>query len=213
MNTHTLSRLASARVWLAAGWIFLAAGCNLIPPPQADPTHYYVLTGPALSEDGGQRPGGKLRLGLRTVEMSPYLRKGTMIVRRGSNEIVYNEYARWGEPLEAGIARALRAHLMAVPSVTRVYAQPYPGDQERDFDVAVNVVRCEGALDAAGHGTVKFAAVLEVTGVKTPGLVVARKMFVAPDAVWDGADYGALASALSEAVAALSREVATALPD
>lgn len=213
MNTHTHSRLARALLGLAVAGIFLATGCNLIPPAQPDPTHYYVLTGPALGEDGGLRPGGKIRLGLRSVEMSPYLRKGTLVVRRGSNEIIYNEDARWGEPLEAGITRALRAQLLSAPAVTRVYAPPFSIDQERDFDVAVNIVRCEGQLDAAGHGAVKFAAVLEVTSVKTPGLIVTRKLFAAPDAAWDGRDYGALANALSEAVAALGREVATALPD
>ncbi len=198
--------------WLAAGWVLLLAGCNLIPPPQPDPTHYYILTGPGLSETGGARPGGKLRLGLKTVELSPYLRKGALVVRRGTNELLYQEDARWAEPLEAGIARALRAHLTAVPSVTRVYAQPYPSDQERDYDIAVNILRCEGALDSAGQATVKFTAVLEINSVKPPGLVVMRKVFVAPDATWDGKDYGALAHSLSEAVAALSQEVAAVLP-
>jgi uncharacterized lipoprotein YmbA len=213
MKTHLHAPRGSVLGWLAAAAVALTAGCNLIPPPLPDPTHYYVLTGPALTDTGGARPGGQLRLGLKTVDLSPYLRKGTLVVRRGTNELFYNEDARWAEPLEAGIARALRAHLSTVPAVAHVYPQPYPGDQERDYDVAVNVVRCEGALDAAGHAAVKFSAVLEINRVKSPGLIVTRKVFTAPDAAWDGKDYGALAQALSEAVGALGQEIAAVLPD
>lgn len=208
MKTH----LRSLSLGFASALAMLAAGCNLIPPPQPDATHYYVLSGPALTDTSGPRPGGKLRLGLRTVELSPYLRKSTIVVRRGTNELIYNDDARWAEPLEAGLARALRAQLSSVPAVARIYAPPFPVDQERDYDISVNVIRCEGALDSAGAASVKFSAVLEITSVKSPGLIVARKVFTAPDTAWDGKDYGALAASLSEAVAALSHEVTAVLP-
>ncbi len=54
---------------------------------------------------------------------------------------------------------------------------------------------------------------LEITSVKDPGLVVARRIFNAPDAAWDGHNYGALAESLSAAIAALSHEAVSALPD
>lgn len=196
---------------LAAGLVLLFAGCNLIPPPQADPTHYYVLSGPSLTE--APAPTGKLRLGLRPLEVAPYLRKGSIVVRLGGNELLYKDEARWAEPLEAGIARALRAQLLVQPEIARVYTPPYPIDQDRDYDLAVNILRCEGATDTAGRSTVKFAAMLEITSVKDPGLVVARRIFTAPDAPWDGHNYGALAESLSAAIAALSHEAIAALPD
>lgn len=196
---------------LAAGLLLLLAGCNLIPPPQADPTHYYVLSGPSLTE--APAATGKLRLGLRPLEVAPYLRKGSIVVRLGGNELLYKDEARWAEPLEAGITRALRAQLLTQPGVARVYTPPYPIDQDRDYDLAVNILRCEGATDAAGRSTVKFAAMLEITSVKDPGLVVARRIFTAPDAPWDGHNYGALAESLSAAIAALSHEAIAALPD
>lgn len=197
---------------LALAALAFSAGCNLIPPPQPDTTRFYVLTGPALTDTAGPRPGGKLRLGLRPLELSAYLRKTTIVVRRGGNELVYNDDARWAEPLEAGLARALRAHLSALPSVARVYLAPFPGEQDRDFDLSVNILRCEGAIDSTGRATAKFAAVLEITSVKTPGLVVARKVFTAPDAAWDGRDYSTLVQSLSEAVAGLAQEAAAVLP-
>lgn len=211
MNSPALSSRLPFSAWLAAGLLALLAGCNLIPPPQADPTHYYVLNGPSLTDTGA--PGGKLRLGLRPLEVAPYLRKGAIVVRLGGNELLYKDEARWGEPLEAGISRTLRAQLLTQPSVARVYTPPYPIDQDRDYDIAVTILRCEGATDNAGRSTVKFSAQVEITSVKNPGLVVARRIFNAPDAAWDGHNYSALADSLSADIAALSTEVASSLPD
>ncbi|MBS0630674.1 MAG: membrane integrity-associated transporter subunit PqiC [Verrucomicrobia bacterium] len=211
MNSPARSPRRLLSAFLAAGLLAWVAGCNLIPPPQADPTHYYVLNGPSLTEAGS--PGGKLRLGLRPLELAPYLRKGAIVVRLGSNELLYKDEARWGEPLEAGISRTLRAQLLTQPAVARVYTPPYPIDQDRDYDIAVTILRCEGATDNAGHSTAKFSAQIEITSVKNPGLVVARRIFNAPDAAWDGHNYSALAESLSAAIAALSAETVAALPD
>lgn len=211
MNSPALSLRRPFSAWLAAALLALLAGCNLIPPPQADPTHYYVLNGPSLTDTGAA--GGKLRLGLRPLELAPYLRKGAIVVRLGGNELLYKDDARWGEPLEAGISRTLRAQLLTQPNVARVFTPPYPADQDRDYDIAVNVLHCEGATDSAGKSSVKFSAMIEITSVKNPGLVVARRIFNAPDAAWDGRNYSALAESLSTAIAALSTETVSALPD
>jgi uncharacterized lipoprotein YmbA len=156
---------------------------------------------------------GVLRLGLRNVEVAPYLKKGSLVVRTGENEVRFPDEARWGDPLEREILSSLRGQLLAAPSVGRVFVQPFPFDEPRDYDVSVRVIRCEG-VDPAGGGkaSVSFAAMLEITTSGAAGEVVARKRFVAPDAAWDGKDFGRLAAELSNAVAALSQEVVAALP-
>ena len=197
---------------LAAGVLFLA-GCNLIPPPTPDPTRYYVLTGPAMGAPGSQPVTGALRLGLRNVELAPYLKKGSLVVRTGENEVRFPAEARWGDPLEMEILGSLRGQLLAAPTVGRVFVQPFPFDEPRDYDVSVRVIRCEG-VDPAGGGqaTVRFAAMVEITTSGVAGEIVARQRVVAPEVAWDGKDYGRLAAELSNAVAALSREVVAALP-
>jgi len=59
----------------AIGLLLLLAGCNIIPPPRPDPTRYYVLTGPALTAPGVPAATGALKLGLRNVELAPYLKR------------------------------------------------------------------------------------------------------------------------------------------
>ena len=63
----------------------------------------------------------------------------------GENEVEFRDYRRWAEPLDAGVARVLRARLLASPDVAQVYAEPFPADQDRDFDVSVEVTQVRGA--------------------------------------------------------------------
>ncbi len=193
--------------------LLVLAGCNIIPPPQADSTRYFALASPALDHAEARPTRGTLRLGLKPVDVAPYLKKDDLVVRRGENELVYNDYARWAEPLEAAIARAVRARLLADAKTGRVFAYPFPFDQERDFDIAIGIVHCEGVQPGSGGAVARFVATLEITSTGTVSEVVARKTFAMPDAAWDGRDYAALARALSDAVAAFGQEVAVALPE
>jgi hypothetical protein len=192
--------------------LLVLAGCNVIPPPQADSTRYYALASPALDTPAARPALGTLRLGLKAVDVAPYLKKDEIVVRRGENELVYNEYAHWAEPLEAGIARAVRARLLADAKTGRVFAYPFPFDQERDFDIAIGIVRCEG-VQLGGGAAARFVATLEITSAGATSEVIVRKTITMPDVVWDGKDYAALARALSNDVAALGQEVAAALPE
>ena len=216
MNAVPSSGRLTARGAIGIGLVavmLFAAGCNLIPSPTPDSTRYYVLAGPALGTVGVPPVTGVLRLGLRNVEVAPYLKKGSLVVRTGENEVRFPDEARWGDPLEREILSSLRGQLLAAPAVGRVFVQPFPFDEPRDYDVSVRVIRCEG-VDPAGGGkaSVSFAAMLEITTSGAAGEVVARKRFVAPEAAWDGKDFGRLAAELSNAVAALSQEVVAALP-
>lgn len=214
MKARTSGNVLRLTGWLLAGALLVGTGCSIVPEASSDPTRYYVLTGPGHSEDGATRVRGTLRLGLKAVELSPYLRKGTMVVRKGRNELVYNDYARWAETLEAGISRAARAQLLASPAVDRVFAYPFPFDQERHYDIALNVIRCEGVKGGDGGTVARFAAVVEITTAgEGGGEVVSRKVFRAPDVPWDGKDYGALAEALSASVGALCEDLVASLPE
>jgi len=196
---------------LLAALILVVSGCSIIPEPPKDPTRYYVLTGPALSDEGVRQISGNLRIGLKAVEVAPYLRKPMIAVRRDTNELAYNDYVRWAEPLEAGIARTVQARLLANPRVGRVFIAPFAFEQQHDYDIALSIIRCEGVVE--GRTVARFAASLEITTGDEAGRVVARKVFQASDAAWDGKDFTALAAALSNGVAALCDDLLAALPE
>ncbi|HEX2852928.1 MAG TPA: PqiC family protein [Opitutaceae bacterium] len=188
------------------------AGCNVIPPVQPDVTRYYVLSGPTIAPTPNQSTEGALQLGLRPVELAPYLRRGSLVVRAGDNEVAFANDQRWAEPLEKEIGNALRQRLVAAPTVMRVFVPPFPFEPARDFDVGVQVLHCEGAREG-GRLVARFAAIIEISTAGADAKVVTRKTFVAPEAAWDGKDFARLASLLSDAVAALSQEVVSSLPE
>jgi uncharacterized lipoprotein YmbA len=195
------------------------AGCSLLPKPAPDPTRHYVLTGtaPASAEPGAKQ--GSLKVGLRAVQIAPYLDAKSMIVRRGDNEIDYRDYARWAEPLATGINRMLVARLHVSDKVARVFPQPYPFDVARDVDVSVSVLRCEGRVLPDGSAVASFKCAIEIVRVADldagaqAGEVLLREVFEAPATPWQEGDYAALAALLSDHVARLADTILAALPE
>jgi uncharacterized lipoprotein YmbA len=186
-------------------------GCQLLPVATADATRFFVLTGPTASGLSVAHTGGRLQVGLKAVEMPAYLRATkSMVVRDGANEIRYQDYARWAEPLEAGVLRILKERLLASPEVRGVDAHPMRGDVTRDYDVAVRIIRCEGA--AGSDDVARFSASYEIVAADGSGKVVASRTFTAPETAWNGKDFGALATLLSEGVTALGAQIAGDLP-
>ena len=193
------------------GLLALLAACNVVPPAQDDPTRYFVLSDPAGQAVQGPAAGA-VRIGLKSVRLGSYLRRKEMVVRTGDNEVEFRDFRRWAEPLDAAIGRIVRQRLLGAPEVAQVFAEPFPVDQERDFDVSIDVRRCEGSQDPSGKFSASFSATIEVSTTGASPRVVARKLFTAPAAAWDGRDFGQLASLLSADVAALGQEVVAEIP-
>jgi uncharacterized lipoprotein YmbA len=199
---------SAALIAIGLGW----AGCSIIPQATEDPTRYYLLTETGGSA-GSTAPHGHLRVGVRRVELPGYLAGDrTMVVRRGGNEIRYQEYARWAEPLDTALQHIVRDRLLSNDAVASAELAPFRLDGTRDYDVAIRVLRCEGGLDADGHYEAEFSAVFEITDPHKDNAVVARRHFEAKPLRWDGSNYGALAEALSTEVNSLGDEIASALP-
>jgi uncharacterized lipoprotein YmbA len=204
-NQLTRRRLLAAS---ALGLMGVLAGCNVAQPAQDDPTRYFVLTEPAAT--AAATPGGA-RIGLRSVHLEGYLKHRERGVRTGANEVEFRDYRRWAEPIDVALGRVLRASLMDSSGVAQVVGEPFPLDLERDYDVAIEVRRCEGiATRSEGYGA-SFVATFEVSTTGANPRIVAHKTFVAPGSAWDGHDFGQLASLLSADAAALGQEIAAAI--
>jgi len=178
--------------------------CSLMPQAQMDPTRFYVLS---PSSTAAAPVANAPVVHLRPVELASYLRERPLIVRRGDNEIAFREYARWGEPLELGIARVLREELLIRGAAATVSTSGLRSHiDEKDFVLNVRVLACEGAA----HGAVIFRAVWELSkGVsKAP---IASGDFRPTDLRWDGKSEASLAAQLSRAVTGLAEEISGAV--
>jgi hypothetical protein len=192
-------------VLLAAGGLLVLGGCNIVPEAQTDPTRFFVLSVPGVETIAAAKPGV---VHLRPVELASYIKSKPMIVRRSNNEIEFREYARWGEPLEFGVARVLREELLARGAASDVLATGLRAvEVDYDYELTVHVLACEGGAD----GEVYFRATWSLSTTGAGAAVVSHGDFRATGLKWDGKSEASLASELSQAVAALSGEIATAL--
>jgi uncharacterized protein len=212
-----LNHLATMKLRISAGILFpltllLVSACNIIPPAQSDTTRYYLLSAPSLPAGGGAGAPHGLSLGIRSVEVAEYLHTPSIVVREGANELVSNEFDRWAEPLDAGISRLIRTNLVDAPNVGRVLVQPFSFEGDRDYDITVTVLRCEGVRSGFTRNTSHFSALVDITSRGPNPKVVAHLNYIAPDSKWDGHDYAQLAADLSEAVTGLARAIVAALP-
>lgn len=190
---------------IAGLMILTVAGCSL-PQAQPDLTRYFLLNEVTHEASVAEVVGEPPRIVLRPVIVPEYLRGRIMQVRVGDNELRYIDEARWAEPLEAGLTRVLREDLAQRPSRVRVVAR---GGDEHEYDVAVNLRRCEGVLPA---GLARLAARIEIFSEGVNPELVAQEDFTFDVPNWDGNDYGTLAKKLSEAADALAERIVTLLP-
>jgi uncharacterized lipoprotein YmbA len=189
----------------------LLAACNVVAPAGDDPTRYFVLSDPVSS--AVQAPASvAVRIGLGEIKLESYLKKREMVVRTGANEVEFRDFRRWAEPLDVAVSRIVRLRLLEAPEVGQVYTSPFPAEQQRDYDVAIDVRRCEGAAAAPGTYTASFSAMVEISTTADNPRVVSRKLFTAPDAAWDGRDFDRLASLLSADASALAQDILAGIP-
>jgi uncharacterized protein len=195
---------------LIAACLCLLAACTIpLPTAQSDLTRYYLLT--AATAQPAPDAGAALKrwiVGVRAVDIAPYLNTKSFAVRSRDNEIAFRDSTRWGEPLDLGIARVVAENLRPQNNVLRVSTQPFRADELRDFEILLRVTACEGTAE----GAVRFSAQWRIIAPNAAAKTVSEGNYSAAGLRWDGHDYGQLATRLSEALAALSRDIAAALP-
>lgn len=175
------------------------AGCSILPEPKADPTRFYLLSTAATPASPAAPVVG---VQFRPVEAAGYLRNPPIVVRRGEHEVEFRDLARWGEPLEQGIARVLREELRA----RGVSAAGDGAREETPPTLGVRVLACEGTA----AGAVEFRAAWELVGTGAGGKI-RRGEFRATGLRWDPRNESTLAARLSEAVAGLAEEISQAV--
>jgi uncharacterized lipoprotein YmbA len=188
----------------------LLAACSIpLPSAQPDQTRYYLLNSTPVQPETAAGPTLKRWIvGVRAVDIAPYLQTKSFAVRSHANEIIFLDSTRWGEPLDLGIARVLADNLQPLKNVARVTTTPFRADEQRDFEILLRVTACEGTVD----GEVRFSARWRILSPATAAGTVAEGSYSASGLRWNGHDHSQLAARLSEALGALSRDIAAALP-
>ena len=172
------------------------------------PTRFYTLVpmaGPpteAIPISAERGPA----IGVGPVTLPGYLDRREIVTRRGRDEIELGEFDHWSEQLKDGAARVLAENLVVLLRTERVVLLSRQRSHPVQYQVAVDVARFEGAVGAA----VTLEARWRILGRDGNELALRRSTVTE---VAGAPGYGAVVAAMSRALGALSRDIATAIRD
>jgi uncharacterized lipoprotein YmbA len=174
----------------------------------------YVIGGTGLLDTMAPVAGlDGIAVGVRRIDLAPYIAAPAIVVRRGTHEIVTSDFHRWGEDPADGINRAVARHLANAGSFLAVDVAPWPARSRYDYLVQLRVTRFEGVVPvepSATEGAVHVRATWEIIR-QHDETVLARGVTDHREPGWPVGDYAALVALLNQGLAVLAHDVATAM--
>lgn len=212
MMTRISAPTASTLRRCSIGALISVTACFKLGRP-TPPMEEYVLGGRATAEAATPtRDTGGVTIGLRRLDLAPYLASTAIVVRRGSR-IETSGFHRWGEEPSAGIMRAVAVSLRAAPAVLAVDIAPWQVRAPHDFLVQLHITHLEGvAAEGAStaEGEVHVMASWEIIRAQD-GALMARGETDRREAGWRVGDYRGLVSRIDNGLVGLASDVAACL--
>ena len=192
----------------------LTTGCFSLARP-TPPLEEYVLGATAAPATvATSRPSTGLSIGLRRLDLAPYLATTAIVVQRGSR-IETSGFRRWAEDPSASILRAVAAALGSAPSVIAVDIAPWATNTPHDYLVQLHVTHMEGlAADdpMAATGDVRVTTSWEIIR-NLDGALVARGESDFHEAGWTVGDYRALVTRVDHGLTALAGDLVACMTE
>ena len=182
-------------VILAIAVIFLS-GCRSQSP------RFYTLS--PIQEDQviskRKSPAQNAVIGIGPVKLADYLDQSMLVSRTSDNQAVKAEFDRWVGSFKDNFINVLADNIGFLLSTDRIYLYPWRVSVPIDYQVAVDVVRCDGRLGDA----VWLEARWSIIGGPEKKLLKTHRSSIREPV--SGADYTALVAAQSQALARLTRD-------
>jgi uncharacterized protein len=178
------------------------------------PIEVYVIGGSISQEHLAPVPGvAGITIGVRRLDLAPYLATPAIAVRRGTHGIVTSDFHRWGEDPGQGINRAVARHMAAAAPFRTVDVAPWPARSRYDYLIQLHVTHFEGVVPgevSATEGAAHVRAEWEIIRQQDE-TVLARGVTEHREDGWSVGDYAALVALLDQGLAVLARDVALAI--
>jgi uncharacterized protein len=189
---------------LPRNWCLVALALCLAGCVRSQPTRFYTLTARVGQEAG--EPSGQAKnpvsVSIAPIEIPDYLDRPQIVTRDGSNELKLAEFDRWAGSLSDNIASVLAENLASLLGSDRVLVDPRIRTGKVDFAVTLRVLR----LDCLPGDKVLLKAQWTVFAVpEKKELATHLASFTEK---LGSSSYEAMAVAVSQILAQLSREIA-----
>jgi uncharacterized lipoprotein YmbA len=187
-------------VILALAAIFLG-GCRSQAP------RFYALS--PIQEDQGisarKSPAQNAVIGIGPVKLAEYLDESLIVTRTSDNELAKAQFNRWVGSFKDNFINVFADDIGFLIPTERIYLYPWRLSVPIDYQITLDVVRCDGRLGDAALLEARWSI---LGGPEKKLLKTNRSSIREPVS---GADYTALVAAQSRAIAKLSQEIAQAI--
>lgn len=185
----------------------LLGGCISLPNSPRSPTPRFYMLSVINESQVSQKikitPG--VIIGVGPVKIPVYLDRPQIVTRDKKGILKFDEFGRWGESLDLGLARLIREGLTAMLPGTKLTLYPWNPTTAVKYQVVLELVQLESELDSDMVFVVQWT-VIDVQNSKT--LIIKRSEFRQPIIPHN---YHGLAQTLSTACSSLSDQIAEAL--
>jgi uncharacterized lipoprotein YmbA len=184
------------RTFAAISLVAFLLGCAAKEPS----TSFYVL---------GQRQrtrtarGGDTAVYVSRVEVPAYLAKTSLVTMKSGIEVQYSATARWAEPLDQGISRAVADALSQYRGLRAYSFSPVIPPPNHDYNIHIRIERFEGN----DNGEVALQGHWEVTTADSSEAIASGKLNLRRNG-WQPGDYAGLVRLLSAEINEMSRQIA-----
>jgi uncharacterized lipoprotein YmbA len=187
-------------VILAIAAIFL--GCCRSQTPR-----FYALNPIQEDQVSSKRknPARNAVIGIGPVKLADYLDQSMLVTRTSDNQVVKAEYDRWVGSFKDDFINVLADNIGFLLSTERIYLYPWRLSVPIDYQIVLDIVRCDGRLGDAAWLETRWSI---FKGPEKKLLKASRSSIREP---MTGAEYGDLVAAQSRALAKLSQEIAAAI--
>ena len=177
-------------------------GCVRSPAPR-----FYTLNSIPAGRDLSKRQSATRDavVGIGPVKLADYLDQSQVVTRTSDNQVVKAEFDRWVGPFKDNFINVLADNIGSLLSTERIYLFPWGQSVPIDYQITVDVVRCDGRLGDAAWLETRWSI---FKGPEKKLLKTIRSNIREP---MTGAEYGDLVAAQSRALAKLSQEIAAAI--
>jgi uncharacterized lipoprotein YmbA len=198
MRAAPFSRALPVILAVAAIWL---SGCRSQSP------RFYTLN--PIQEDqvipARKSPARHAVIGIGPVRLADYLDQSMLITRTRDNQAVKAQFDRWVGSLKDNVSNVLADNIGQLLSTERIYLYPWRISGPIDYQVIVDIVRCDGRLGDAAWLEARWS----IVGGPEKKLLKTNRSSISEPVT--GGDYGALVAAQSRALGKLSQEIAEAI--
>jgi uncharacterized lipoprotein YmbA len=197
------TRFFSLLTWVLIGtFLVTLSGCG------SSPSSKFYLMNPVSVSGFEAKPSVSddcVSIGIGPIEIPDYLYQLKIATRMTPNEIKLAEFDRWAEPLKDNLTRVLAQNLSSLVCTKEINFFPWRRGIPMDYRVEMEILRFDGK---PGDQVVLETWWRLLSGDGKTILHSKRSSFSEPVG---GGDYKSLVLAHSQALAALSREIAEAI--